>query len=619
MHYEQLYNPDGIEQLDIDEHSEVYIPILDDPIQPVEVMNVINHQLNPNKSCGPDAISAGIFRLFPIELLTFITLLINTIFYTKYPLSWMQSKLVNIFKKGSHKCCDNYRGINIINSLAKLYDYVLCNRLMKWFVPDREQAGALPKHGCVEHIISLRLLMDFARRKKTKLYVVYVDFSKAYDKIPRRKLMQALKHLGCGMVMLAALCSMYKVSHCLIGAAVVTSVYGIRQGSPTSCFLFTVYVNSLIRTIKQCGPDGFLEWLHSLLLMDDTIILATSRDKCIEKLTLLREYCDASEMVINTSKTKFMVINGDGQDRESIGVLQTPIEHCKSYCYLGCMFTDSGSVKDAIDQEVQTRDKHLSKLISFLCKNPDMPFIVKCKVVNSCFMASILYGCESWLNGDIASVNTMYMKAIKCLLGVRSTTHNDLCLVEIGMCPLRTLIKMRQNKFFKSCQERPADDPLIFCLSLTRRRNPIMKKYIDSIYAFSDNRDYIKHNILVSEKTKPMTYRTVMNPDLCVHEIYTCRDNYVPEHFRTIFTRLRLSSHNLKIETGRWSRIPRENRLCDCEADIQTEAHIIESCHISQPIRDKYTHINFSLPEIFLNRDKTKLCKALTEIYKLYQ
>ena len=80
--YEQLYNPDGITQLDIDENSDVYIPIIDDPVQPDEVMYVVNHQLNPNKSCGPDGISAGIFKLLPIDVIMFITLLIKTRAYT---------------------------------------------------------------------------------------------------------------------------------------------------------------------------------------------------------------------------------------------------------------------------------------------------------------------------------------------------------------------------------------------------------------------------------------------------------------------------------------------------------------------------------------------------------
>ncbi len=35
------------------------------------------------------------------------------------------------------------------------------------------------------------------------------------------------------------------------------------------------------------------------------------------------------------------------------------------------------------------------------------------------------------------------------------------------------------------------------------------------------------------------------------------------EFKRIVYTRFRLSAHNLKVETGRWARLPREERVCD--------------------------------------------------------
>ena len=72
-----------------------------------------------------------------------------------------------------------------MDSLGKVYDIVLNRRLSLWFSPDREQAGSQKGRGCTEHLLTLRLLMDIARNKRHKLYVVYVDFSKAYDRVPR--------------------------------------------------------------------------------------------------------------------------------------------------------------------------------------------------------------------------------------------------------------------------------------------------------------------------------------------------------------------------------------------------------------------------------------------------
>ena len=69
----------------------------------------------------------------------------------------------------------------------------------------------------------------------------------------------------------------------------------------------------LIRKLKQLDPDGFLQHLHALLMIDDTVIFATSCDVMKEKLRVLSEYCLAYKMVINQSKTKFITINAGDQ------------------------------------------------------------------------------------------------------------------------------------------------------------------------------------------------------------------------------------------------------------------------------------------------------------------
>ena len=47
-------------------------------------------------------------------------------------------------------------------------------------------------------------------------------------------------------------------------------------------------MDEFIRYVKgRSALDGFLEWLHLLMLMDDTVLFATSRKRLWEKLNLL--------------------------------------------------------------------------------------------------------------------------------------------------------------------------------------------------------------------------------------------------------------------------------------------------------------------------------------------
>lgn len=183
-----------------------------------------------------------------------------------------------IHKKGDRKDARNYRGISVINSISKLFDMVLCLRLERWFTPYREQAGAQRGRGCLEHVVTLHILTDLARKKRKRLFVTFIDFSKAYDLVPRHILIRTLKRLGCGMVMLVDIGAMYSLTESVIGTALFATNLGIRQGSPTSCLLFVIYVNDLIKLVKEnCEDDGFLKWLHVLILMNDTVMLSSSR------------------------------------------------------------------------------------------------------------------------------------------------------------------------------------------------------------------------------------------------------------------------------------------------------------------------------------------------------
>lgn len=93
---------------------------------------------------------------------------------------------------------------------------------------------------------------------------------------------------------------MYRCTRNVLKSATVESSVGMRQGASSSCLLFVIYINQIIRMLKdKIAIDGFLGTLHALLLMDDTVILATSRDMCIRKFRVVVDYCDDYGMVIN--------------------------------------------------------------------------------------------------------------------------------------------------------------------------------------------------------------------------------------------------------------------------------------------------------------------------------
>ena len=110
------------------------IPITDNPIAFDEFKSaVMDSKLQ--SSGEPSGIPASTFKFLPDKWIDFMCTLLNMVFLTNsFPGTWCFSRLVTIFKKGIKHLCDNYRGLSIMYSLAKIYDRILCKRLELWFV-----------------------------------------------------------------------------------------------------------------------------------------------------------------------------------------------------------------------------------------------------------------------------------------------------------------------------------------------------------------------------------------------------------------------------------------------------------------------------------------------------
>ena len=195
--------------------------------------------------------------------------------------------------------------------------------------------------------------------------------------------------------------------------------------------------------LKLCGNDSFLIDVHALMLMDDTVLLASSRKRMIEKFAILMDFCKRYGMRVNELKTKFMVINGIKEDRQNFVIDNVNVKHTTSYIYLGSPFTENGSIKSVIDMHVKTRMSDLNKFKIFCKKNETMPYMFKKKVLEAAITSSLLYGCESWLSNHAKEVEKGYISAIKSLLGVRDTTRYDTILLESGMPTMSMLIRKR--------------------------------------------------------------------------------------------------------------------------------------------------------------------------------
>ena len=614
-HFQTLLNPDNIlDPRDYIPPNYRYIPVLDDPIRLEEVVHCIS-KLKPNKAAGIDGISPGTLKLLPQVWLNYLTILFNMIFNQDYPLNWTLMKVITLFKKGARDDPGNYRGISIISSLPKVYDMILSNRFSLWYKPKPEQAGAQAGRGCEEQILSVRLIIDIARHTKKPLYIAFIDYQKAYDKVDRYKLIRYLDQKGCGNKFLHAL-QHSMTSTGQIGKEQFTTSAGVKQGGSSSCNSFTAYIDPTIEAVQNFGPDDWLGNLHILLLMDDTVVMATSRHNLLMKLNSLKQCADNLGMTMHPTKSQFFTVNV--VDDEEIHVQDVTISKTNKYLYLGALLSNQ-AISNQIKDHINLKSTHVRKFYSFLSKNSDCPYPVKYKVWKSALNSSILYSCETWLTSDLRSIETPYNNTLKQMLGVRLTTCNDLIYSETGYPNAKTIILERQTNFLRKILAKTNYVTDLIQMAITRkspmgrRIQTLMQQETPHKLAFIQN---LQQTMTQAQTSRRLAYKD-MNPDLKAYPALL--NPNIPERNRIALTRIRLGSHHLKIETGRWSRIPADQRICSCNMEVQNEKHVLLFCPISLDLRKSMNldHIT-SLQDLF-SSDAINLAKYCRRVLELYQ
>ncbi|CAH8585359.1 unnamed protein product [Schistosoma haematobium] len=137
-------------------------PVTTDPPNEDEVRKELQ-LLKRYKSPGPDDLPPALFK----DGGDFLTKELTTLFTKVWelesvPTSWNESIVVPIFKKGSRRSCNNYRGISLLPIASKLLASVILRRLFKTRerLTREEQAGFRSGRGCIDHIFTLRQMLE---------------------------------------------------------------------------------------------------------------------------------------------------------------------------------------------------------------------------------------------------------------------------------------------------------------------------------------------------------------------------------------------------------------------------------------------------------------------------
>ena len=272
--------------------------------------------LVPNSAPGPDELHPLLLQ----KLADIVAAPIAHIFRLSLdeghlPNEWKEAVVRPIHKGGQRQLPENYRPISLTSVLCKVLERLVKKRLAEHLerlsLLSTRQHGFRQNRSCITNLLWARESWINAVDNGNRIDVIFVDFSRAFDKVPHQRLIRKLGSYGIQGKLLTWISNFLtnrsirvKVNDVISTPVSVSS--GVPQGSVLGPELFKIYVNDL--------PDALN--IDSLLYADDLKLWASvssneEADYIQSALTSLHNWSITWELPVNYSKCSVLPIGAN--------------------------------------------------------------------------------------------------------------------------------------------------------------------------------------------------------------------------------------------------------------------------------------------------------------------
>ena len=147
----------------------------------------------------------------------------------------------------------------------------------------------------MDHLLTLRIIAKQCGNNKSDLFWCFVDFTKAFDIVPRNNLWNRLEELKVPFELRAVATRLYEkvISKFKNNEGWTTNIncnIGIKLGFPLSPTLFGIYIDKLERCLEEAGCiNTILARIVIILLLyaNDIVLMERHPSDLDKKLTIL--------------------------------------------------------------------------------------------------------------------------------------------------------------------------------------------------------------------------------------------------------------------------------------------------------------------------------------------
>lgn len=369
-----------------------------------EVFYAIKSAKN-GKSVGPDEIPAEILKLLEYEHLDVMVNFFNSIYDTGIiPSDWLHSIFITLPKISTAKRCNEYRTISLTSHVLKIFLKIIHKRIYRKCEENisETQFGFRNGYGTRDALFAYQVLMQRCWDMNQSIYICFIDYEKAFDRVKHDKLIQILEKVGLDSKDVSIIKNLYwqqtanvRVEHKL--TADVEILRGVRQGCVLSPLLFNLYAEEIFSEALENATEGIVvngRPLNNIRYADDTVLLASCPEDLQKLINCVASTSARNGLNINIKKTKYMVV-GRSQISANLSVNNQPLERVSSYKYLGCIVNEQEDHSVEVRCRIEQARAAFVKMRHLLC-NRNLKLSTRCRLVRCYIISILLYGVEAW-------------------------------------------------------------------------------------------------------------------------------------------------------------------------------------------------------------------------------
>jgi len=473
------------------------------------VQNCISN-LNRHKAAGHDGISNEHIIFGGANLSVHICLLFNAMLRHSFVPDDFRFGIIKPLLKCKHgdpTNIDMYRGITLAPVISKLFESVLLAVYGEHLSSDNLQFGFKKQSSCAHALFTFTESVKYFTSRGSKVHCNFLDASKAFDKILHYGLFVKLIDRGVPDTFLRILVNWYSdMSCCVVWNNAAGQTFnvkcGVRQGGILSPYLFSVYIDALVDSLRHSNNGVYIGnlFIGCILYADDIVLLSCTCGGLQRLVNICVSYSTLWDIKFNPRKSMVCTFGGNCPQSCMIMLNNTPLSWVNSVKYLGCCFEcRTGLINPK--QNVGKFYGSVNNILSVLGKNRNEMMAVH--LVNTYCLPVLLYGCEIWslIASDLHVVKVALNNAFRKIFNACWRESVKPLLYFCNKMSADYIIDMRRIIFVKRLLRSDNDivlaifniakldviglcakyDIVLHCNSVNCIKNRIWKRFVDSI------------------------------------------------------------------------------------------------------------------------------------------